>query len=160
MHTLREDYRATISSQIKSWESTRRGSQTDGVNCNNNLLNKEYRRRDGRQVFYKSRGSKRDARTSALRLRVSGICEILREQRGRLFVVLEGSVLSLVLPRSVRGQSCSVTVRCDFLTELEDSHPDGDDETEERKLKSVPSFETEDTDGQGDESHGLEQDKH
>lgn len=95
---------------------------------------------------------------SRLRLRVCGICEILRVLcRG--CVVLEGPVLGLVLPRAMSRERSTVAVGGDFLAELEDGHSDGDDEAEEGELEGVPGLETEDTDGERDESHGLEQDE-
>lgn len=91
-----------------------------------------------------------------LRLRVRRISEILREIR----LLVEGSVLGLVLPRAVRGQRCAVAVGSDFLAQLEDRHADGDDKAEEGELKSVPSFQAEDTDRERDQRHRFEQDEH
>lgn len=47
-----------------------------------------------------------------------------------------------------------------LLAELEDGQRDGDHEGEEGQLQSVPGLQTEDTDGERDEGHGLEEDEH
>lgn len=73
-----------------------------------------------------------------------------------LFLILERSVLRLIFPRTVRGERSCVTFCCDLFAELEDRHADGDDEAEERELKSVPRFESENSDGERDKSHGLQ----
>lgn len=94
-----------------------------------------------------------------LRLRVRRVSEILREIM-RQWLLVEGSVLSLVLPRPVRRQRCAVAVGRDLFAQLEDRHSDRDDEAEEGELKSVPSLQPEDADRQRDQRHRLEKDEH
>lgn len=53
-----------------------------------------------------------------------------------------------------------MAIGSDLLAKLEDGQADGDDEAEERQLQGVPSLETEDSDGQRNEGHGLEEDEH
>lgn len=48
----------------------------------------------------------------------------------------------------------------DLLAQLEDGESDGHYEGEERELKSVPGFKTQDTESQRDEGDGLEKDEH
>lgn len=47
-----------------------------------------------------------------------------------------------------------------LLAQLEDGQSDGDNEREEGELKRVPGLQTEDTDGQGDQGHSLQQHEH
>lgn len=48
----------------------------------------------------------------------------------------------------------------DLLAQLEDGESHGDDEREEAELESVPGLKPEHTDGQGHQSHGLQEDEH
>lgn len=58
------------------------------------------------------------------------------------------------------GQRCGVTVGGDLLAQLEDGQTDGHDEAEEGQLQGVPRLKAKHSNGQWDQRHGLEQNKH
>lgn len=57
------------------------------------------------------------------------------------------------------GDLRGCVISSDFLAQLEDGESDGHNEGEERELKSVPGFQTQDTESQRDEGDGLEEDE-
>lgn len=89
---------------------------------------------------------------------MSGVCKILRILRG-LILILERSVLSLILPRSV-SDGRSMGIGGNLLAELENGHTDGHDKAEERELQSIPGLQAKYTDGQGNQSHRLQENEH
>lgn len=83
----------------------------------------------------------------------------MRKLRQRdLILILERSVLSLILPRSV-SDGRRMGVSGDLFAELENGHTDGYDKAEERKLQGIPGLEAKYTDGQGDQSHRFQEDE-
>lgn len=68
-----------------------------------------------------------------------------------------GGVLAVVLPGGGVDGGRRRRVAGDLLEQLEHGQADGDEEGEEAELESVPGLESQDTESQRDQSHGLEQ---